>query len=421
MDDWTLLDRFVTGHADDAFAELVLRYAPMVRASAVRRAGQDMADDITQAVFILLARKAARLHAAHVAPLGGWLFKTTRFAAAEAIRKQKRIRQREDVAAKEWSMHEQPSSGDQSWDQVEPLLDAALDGLGSTDREIVLMRFANGASYALIGSTLHMTDNTATKRLARALEKLRRFLGRRGAALSVGALAPLLAAHTVEAASATLAETCAASALASASVPGPATAVTALAEGTLKAMLTAQVKTASALAASILAAGSLAVGTFVAVTPDKGLPFSIVGIQPFPLTYMAESILPDGTSGYQLNASDNTRTHFARLGEQIDGYTIAAHTVKPATRPAADVAELVLERGSIRVPLVRGQRPDPQWSVAVLSAGVEQPLSLLAGESFEWQGAKYELSSIDPIAGKVVVRRLLDGKTLTLERDGNKN
>ena len=324
-------------------------------------------------------------------------------------------------------MQEQPSSENRLWDQVEPLLDAALDGLGNTDREIVLLRFVHEASYALIGNTMHMTENTATKRVARALDRLRRFLNRRGTALSVGALTSFLAAHTAEATSATMAGTCAASALAAVHASGAGTAVTALADSTLKAILAAQVKTVAAVSASVLTAGSLAVGAFVAVVPDQGPPFSLTGIAPFPLVYMAQSILPDGTAGYQLNTPDNSRTHFVRLGDTVEGYTVIGDAVRPGTRPAGDVLqalppdvlELILEKAPIRITLVRGQRPEPRWSVALLSTGRGTPLRLLAGESFEWQGGKYELSDVDPVAGQVTVRCLSDGRTFTLSRGRN--
>jgi len=81
MNDWKLLCEFVSGDSERAFQELVNRHINLVHSVAFRQVqDSQLAEEVTQAVFILLARKAARLKEATV--LAAWLYRTTRFVAA---------------------------------------------------------------------------------------------------------------------------------------------------------------------------------------------------------------------------------------------------------------------------------------------------------------------------------------------------
>jgi len=89
-DDSVLLERFVATRDEAAFAELVRRYLNLVYFAALRQVGGDThrAEDVAQNVFTRLAQKAASL-TRHQA-LAGWLHTTTRFAASEAMRAERR-------------------------------------------------------------------------------------------------------------------------------------------------------------------------------------------------------------------------------------------------------------------------------------------------------------------------------------------
>ncbi len=190
--DQELLRRFAAAHDDDAFAALVARYLDLVYGAALRRAGgrHVLAQEITQEVFIQLARKAAAL-ASHPA-LAGWLHRGTRYATSDALRAESRRRKlAESVhAMSDFSL---PPESPPDWEQLRPLIDAALDHLKERDRELMLLRFFRGLTFREIGAELGLTENAARMRTERALETLRRQLSRHGVTSTSAALALLLA------------------------------------------------------------------------------------------------------------------------------------------------------------------------------------------------------------------------------------
>ena len=96
-DDRELLREYRTNGSEEAFRELVRRHVDLVYSTAVRRVGGDahLARDVTQEVFISLARHAGALTDHPL--LAGWLFTTARFAAAHVVRREQRRRNRERV------------------------------------------------------------------------------------------------------------------------------------------------------------------------------------------------------------------------------------------------------------------------------------------------------------------------------------
>src|SRR6478609_4425855 len=95
--DFELLQKFVRRGSDVAFEALVSRYVNLVHSAARRQVGDaHLAQEVTQAVFLLLARKAASLGPKTILP--SWLYRTTRFVAADALRSERRRRRREEEA-----------------------------------------------------------------------------------------------------------------------------------------------------------------------------------------------------------------------------------------------------------------------------------------------------------------------------------
>ena len=190
-DDAHLLRQFVEAHSETAFGELVQRHLPLVYHAAVRRLGTDrhLAEDVTQAVFVLLARKSAALR--DHPSLAGWLHTTTHFTCAREARNLRRRQQRERALA---AMNDLEHASSPDWERIRPVLDEVLLELNARDREAVLLRFFENCSIAEVAARLRSTEGAAYKCVERALDKLRARLAHRGVQ-STAALAALLTTH----------------------------------------------------------------------------------------------------------------------------------------------------------------------------------------------------------------------------------
>jgi RNA polymerase sigma factor (sigma-70 family) len=199
MDDFDLLEEYAGHHSEAAFAALVERHVGLIYSAALRQVrDSQLAEEVTQATFLVLARKALRLRPGTT--LSGWLYRTARFAACDALRSEQRRKQREQEAAR----METGSVANPAWEEIAPVLDEAMSRLGEKDRRAVLLRFFENRSHGEVGAALGVSPDSARMRVARALEKLRAFLTRRGAVLSSTAVVGLLSAKAVQAAPAGL-------------------------------------------------------------------------------------------------------------------------------------------------------------------------------------------------------------------------
>jgi RNA polymerase sigma factor (sigma-70 family) len=196
-----------------AFRRLVERHVNLVYSAALRQMRGDAqgARDVTQVVFMDLARKARRLPRDLV--VGGWLYRHTCYTAAKAVRTERRRRAREQEAV---IMNASNPDGPGLWAQLAPDLDEAMNGLKDADRDAVVLRFFQSQSLREVGLALGVSEDAARMRVERALERLRGVLARRGITLTAAGLGLTLAGHAVVAAPAGLAASVAAGALAGA-------------------------------------------------------------------------------------------------------------------------------------------------------------------------------------------------------------
>ena len=138
VSDIELLREYGRQGSDEAFAELVRRHINLVYSAALRHVGvAAQAEEITQAVFVILARKAAGLRPGTI--LDAWLYETTRLTSLSFLRGERRRQFREQEAYMQSSLGE--SDGNSIWNQVGPLLDESMARLSKADREAVVLRF----------------------------------------------------------------------------------------------------------------------------------------------------------------------------------------------------------------------------------------------------------------------------------------
>src|SRR6267142_1347617 len=194
-DDHELLACYVSEGSESAFAALVARHLNLVYSTALRfTSNQHHAEEITQAVFIILARKAGSLRRGTI--LSGWLYQTARFTAANFVRGEVRRQHREQEAYMQSKLNEQDAA---AWEQITPLLDQAIGRLGEMDRNAVVLRFFEKKTLQEVGAALNLTEAAAHKRVTRALEKLRRIFTKRGVTLSAAMIAATVSANSVQA------------------------------------------------------------------------------------------------------------------------------------------------------------------------------------------------------------------------------
>ena len=245
-DDLPLLREYARRNSEDAFAALVSRHVNLVYSVAMRQVRDpSQAEEITQAVFIILARKAGSLGDKTV--LSGWLCRTARYVAANAQKTQYRRQQREHTAH---ALMNEETAPDEAWTQIAPLLDNALEKLGKKDHDALVLRFFENKNFAEVGSALGASEDAAKMRVGRALEKLRKIFTRHGVQSTSAVIAGTISNNSIQTAPATLAKSVTAAALAKGAAASVSTLT--MVKGALNVMAWSKAKTAIAGAAIAL-------------------------------------------------------------------------------------------------------------------------------------------------------------------------
>jgi RNA polymerase sigma factor (sigma-70 family) len=249
IDDRALLRQYAETGSDAAFAMLVERHINLVYSVALRHVGNPhQAEEITQAVFIILAQKTLSLR--HDRALSSWLFQTTRLTAANFVRTETRRHRREQEAQMQSLMEGSSPQTNEVWPHIAPLLDRAVAGLKAPDRQAIVLRYYEHRSLAEVGRAMGTNEDAARMRVNRALEKLRQLLAKRGVNSTTAILEGAMSAHAVQAAPAGLAGAVTAMAVTKGAAAGGSTLT--LIKGALKIMAWTKAKTAVVVAVAAL-------------------------------------------------------------------------------------------------------------------------------------------------------------------------
>jgi len=318
--DMELLRDYDRQGSEAAFAELVRRHINLVYSTALRHVGiAALAEEITQAVFIILARKAAGLRADTI--LEGWLHETTRLTALSFLRGERRRQFREQEAYMQSTLQENNDAA--IWNQLAPLLDEAVSRLGKKDRDAVMLRFFKDKNLREVAAALNVNEAAAQRRVHRAVEKLRGFFTKRGIALSSVAITGAISANSIQAAPVALAKSVTAVAIAKGAAASGSTLT--LIKGALKIMAWTKIKTAIVAGIVILAIAGTATVTVKKLAPkraDSALEEFVKQGDPLTMEVVAflSQLKPQGRlPGFQKNEQATTQMMIQNLSQDSNG------------------------------------------------------------------------------------------------------
>jgi RNA polymerase sigma factor (sigma-70 family) len=199
-DDWQLLREYASSRSQQSFAQLVQRHVRWVHAVCARQLRDPhLAEDVTQAVFLLLSQRARSIKSG--TSITGWLFRAAQLTSANAMKRERRRQRRETRAAatQERSSRQQAagvaSASSRKESELLQMLDAAIASLRQQDRDVILLRFYRDMSVTDAAEELNISVEAAKKRFSRSLDALRKALADRGATLpAAGAAMAVLSA-----------------------------------------------------------------------------------------------------------------------------------------------------------------------------------------------------------------------------------
>jgi RNA polymerase sigma factor (sigma-70 family) len=351
MDDQQLLNDYAQTGSQSVFAEIVARHIDWVYSVSRRRViDAALADDVTQAVFIILAKKADKLPPGTI--LAGWLMKAIQYSATDALKRQSRRRRYERKAAK-MNQNATPDSLAQSdWDELMPCVDEALLRLPIGYRDAITLRFYRRQSYAEIAVTMGLSEEAAKKRVSRGLDKLRSLLGPK---------AQLFSAATFTCAAATLAPPALHAAVISAATSGQAGSALLIAQGAMNLMAWTKAKVAVAIVVAGLSFGGTAAIFFSDNAQHE------IAAAPHPAATLVLPNKPAATPVIEPASPmfDNRLLHFTAAGGVFDQFHLSVPIQALPQREIAASEVLVERDGESATILVRSARESFPYAYVV--------------------------------------------------------
>jgi RNA polymerase sigma factor (sigma-70 family) len=177
--DRQLLDAFTAANDQSAFAALVKRHGSLVL-GVCRRILQEShdAEDAFQAVFLVLARKAATLRNSEA--LTSWLHGVAYRVSLRARRDAARRRKHESRVVPRTN----PPAWEVGWRELQAVLDEEVEWLPSAYRAAFVSCCLEGLSMAEAAAHLGIKAKTVSSRVTRARQRLQERLARRGISLT---------------------------------------------------------------------------------------------------------------------------------------------------------------------------------------------------------------------------------------------
>ncbi len=358
--DGQLLAAFRDAHDPDAFTALVYRHGPRVLGVCRRITGHDHdADDACQAVFLVLARRAADVRPPN--GVGAWLYGVAFRTAQDARVMSARRRARQTPTAE---LPDVPTEDTTPDTELAAALDAEIAKLPENLRAAVVLCELDGVSRKDAAVRLGIAEGTLSSRLADARKRLAAGLKRKGFALPAVLAAALPAAASGSETVFPLA--CRLGQLAAAGDQLPAGVPVALADVVTKVMFLTKLKVFGAVAVCgllMLAAGWM---TFGGAFADEPKPADPPKAQPVPkaapLKPVNKMVLWKQGKAVMIDADGKNEKVLFELGkgESIreprlspDGKTLAYLT--KAFEPGKPIDPEVAERTSVALREVGGK------------------------------------------------------------------
>ncbi len=405
LDDNALLRQYAEQNSETAFAALVTRHVDKVYSTALRHTrNASAAGEITQAVFVILAKKSGRLGGKVI--LAGWLYETARLTALTFIRSEIRRARREQEAHMQTALNENES---EAWPHIAPLLDDALAGLSAADRHAIVLRYFDGKSLGEVGAALGASEDAAKKRVTRAVEKLRGYFTKRGVTLTATVLTAAISANSVQAAPLGLAATVTATAVKGTLISAT---ITTLVNTTMKTMTWLKIKFVAGVGiAALLAGGAATVAVLQTSKSDDGLTPQQIAKQSQEAYAALTSYSDNGATISTIGPTSVTNTFHIRL-QRPDFYRIDwSQLIAPGVTYSKGVVWSAGDGHFMQMSSSTGDvYPQPNKS-----AGRQQNLGAAAGVS-SWAsstipGAFFGEQTVGEQTGNASLRLVLMGAT----------
>jgi RNA polymerase sigma factor (sigma-70 family) len=185
---------YCTSGSESAFRRLVESHAPMVHGVASRMLrNAPLAEEVTQSVFVILARKARSIPPGH---LPGWLHNTATRESRNARRKEARRHALNHQYTQAMNLAQEPTA-DPSWNAITPHLDEAVARLSHEDRQLMVLRYFEQRNFHEIAAAMGCSEEACKKRSQRALNRLGNMLRERGVTAGIPAIGTAVAAFAL--------------------------------------------------------------------------------------------------------------------------------------------------------------------------------------------------------------------------------